>query len=420
MLKKILFCSLFFLVFFIPRNQDSNAQRSEFTIPIQVQADSIIIAIDSGNSVLLSHYEILGPFIKEGSKEQPDTIKGVINIWLSTFYDTVSLVNCYFMKNVICSFTDFGKGVDFRKDSFSKRIDFLHVQFKDVGLSHVTFNEHVEFNSVNFAGYAYFLYTTFGRSANFSHVTFNKDANFQYAIFRGYANFSQTTFEGSADFSQTTFDGYINFLGATFYGQVNLNPKEFKNIYITWEQLKGHLFYDPPANYKLMKYFEENRQLDDADGVYLFLKNQERVRKHWYLRYPEFWVFDLPFGYGAKPLNTLYLSIGIVILFALFYTKCNAIKDIEQGIRSRNLPRFYQGVTRTLRKRFYYALYFSVHTFIVGVVTDWHPTDEFLIGNSKKRGTKLFRFRTLSMVEGALGWVLLAVFVVTLTRKFIR
>lgn len=63
------------------------------------------------------------------------------------------------------------------------------------------------------------------------------------------------------------------------------------------------------------------------------------------------------------------------------------------------------------------AFYFSFQTFIIGVVSDWYPTEEFLIRIKNKR---LLKFRTLSMIEGALGWILLVLFVVTLTRKFIR
>ena len=63
------------------------------------------------------------------------------------------------------------------------------------------------------------------------------------------------------------------------------------------------------------------------------------------------------------------------------------------------------------------AFYFSFQTFIVGAVAGWCPSDQYLI---RMRRVKLIRFRTLAMIEGALGWILLILFVVTLTRKFIR
>ncbi len=75
-----------------------------------------------------------------------------------------------------------------------------------------------------------------------------------------------------------------------------------------------------------------------------------------------------------------------------------------------------RGSTEALKKR-RDAFYFSVQTFVIGVVSDWYPTEDFLVRSKNKR---FFGFRTLSMIEGALGWILLVLFVVTLIRKFIR
>jgi hypothetical protein len=218
-------------------------------------------------------------------------------------------------------------------------------------------------------------------------------------------------------FSKSNFGEYSDFTLTEFVGEVDLSLIQFKNIDVLWQQLKGHLICDQLFYFKLLKFFEEKRQLDDADGVYLFLKDQERIKKPRILRYLEYWLFKLPFGYGVKPLNTLYLSIIIIILFAFFYTKSSAIKEIEKEFWHRRRRRLFQDVPKSFWKRFYNALYFSIHTFIIGIVSNWHPTDEFLINT---RRIKLFKFRTLSMVEGILGWILLAVFIVILTRKFTR
>ena len=166
-----------------------------------------------------------------------------------------------------------------------------------------------------------------------------------------------------------------------------------------------------------MKHFEQQRQLDDADGVYLFLKDHERIEKPWYVRYPEYWFIQQTCGYGVKPLRTLIVCALVIILFSALYTKTNAIREIEKEFGHPRRRRIRRSVRRSLRKRLYDAVYFSAQTFIICVVPDWHPTDEFLIKFWK---IKLFKFRTFSMIEGALGWVLLVLFVVTLTRKFIR
>jgi hypothetical protein len=167
-----------------------------------------------------------------------------------------------------------------------------------------------------------------------------------------------------------------------------------------------------------MRYFDDQRMLDGVDGVYFFLKDQERVGKPWYYRYPEFWFIQLTCGYGVKPGYTFLWSACIILLFTVFYTlRYNSIKEIENKFLYSKRPRVLRKVRRSFTKRLYDAFYFSATTFIIGIVSDWHPTDEFLI---KSKRFRLIKFRTLSMIEGILGWVLLVLFVVTLTRKFIR
>ena len=168
-----------------------------------------------------------------------------------------------------------------------------------------------------------------------------------------------------------------------------------------------------------MRYFDEQRQLDDADGVYFFLKKNETSEMKWYKPYRYLGYFMwVTCGYGVKPVYTLIWSLGIIILFAILYTiRINSIKEIEKRSWYLRRPRIFRKVHSSLRKRFYNSIYFSVQTFIIGVVPDWYPTDNYLI----KIGTKrIIKFRTLSMFEGVLGWVLLVLFVITLTKKFIR
>jgi hypothetical protein len=353
MSKKILFCSLFILIFLIPSKQDPNAKT--WPLGSKIPADSILAAIERGDSIDIRSCEIVGSLIKEGTPERPDTIRSFILIVSTTFHDTVSFNFCYFMKRVVFSF-----------NRFKNLVSLLL-------------------------------------------TTFVEDASFWGCIFRGDVDLRLTTFCGGAFFYEAEFEGLVD-----------LSPREYDYIDITWEQLKDHLVYRRTADYKLMKYFEEQRQLDDADGIYLFMKDQERMQKSPWVRYPEYWFIQLTCGYGRKPLNTFILSIVLVTLFAVFFTNSKAIKEIEKESGHRRWRRLYREIPKTRRKRFYYALYFSLHTFIIGVVSDWHATDEFLIGNSKKRGIRLFRFRTLSMIEGALGWILVIILIISLERTIGR
>jgi len=425
MSKKILFCSLFILIFLMPSKQDSNAETWE-RHNTTVDADSILAAIDRGDSIIIDSCEIFGRLTKEGTGERPDTLKSFIDISCSTFHGTVSFIKCYFMRRINLDADTFIKMVTFSPVYVLADGTYILLSWKNgertffgefADFSHSTFWEFANFGNVKFWEGADFSNTTFCKVASFNHTFFYDTANFAYVTFARGASFGEAAFGGDADFSVATFGGYTDFSVANFVEQVKLTPEQFENIYISWNQLKGHLDYGPPDYYELMKHFEEQRQLADADGVYLFLKNQERIKKFWLWRYLEYWFIQLTCGYGRKPLNTFVLSVALVILFAIFFTNSKAIKEIERDFRHRRRPRIFREIPKNWRKRFYYALYFSLHTFIIGVVSDWHATDEFLI-NTKR--IKRFRFRTLSMIEGALGWILVIILIISLERTIGR
>jgi hypothetical protein len=329
--------------------------------------------------------------------------------------------------------------LNFHWDSLSGEVSFRHTnfggdtRFEDAafggkgGFEDATFRGNANFWSATFHTTASFSSATFGRHALFDFATFGRYAGFRMATFQTTASFSPATFGAKGEFGDATFDTTASFLLATFdtvfffltkFGkQVDLRGMQFKEIEISWKQLEGRVICDNRTSYKLMKNFEEKRQLDDADGVYLFLKDQEKMERSPWVRYPEYWFVYLTCGYGRKPLNTFILSAVLVLLFAFFFTNSKAIKEIERDFRHRRRPRIFREIPKNWRKRFYYALYFSLHTFIIGVVSDWHATDEFLI-NTKR--IKRFRFRTLSMIEGALGWILVIILIISLERTIGR
>jgi hypothetical protein len=261
------------------------------------------------------------------------------------------------------------------------------------------------------------MLSTFKKYAFFKADTFLGTADFSNGTFRGIASFLDVHYRGDVTFSGANFEENVAFFRTRFDGKVNLTSTQFRNISILWKQIEDRLICDTPTSYKLLKYFEEKRQLDDADGVYLFLKDQERMKKFWLWRYLEYLSIQLTCGYGTKPQNTIYLSIGIILVLMLFYTKSNAIREIEKEFGHRRRRRKSRIVHKRIRQKLYDAFCFSVQTFIIGVVPDWCSTQEFLIKFWK---IKRIKFRTLAMIEGALGWILLVLFVVTLTRKFIR
>jgi hypothetical protein len=394
MFKKTPFFS--FLIFNTLISWAQNSSAEIYARGSRIQADSIILELKRGERIFCDSCEIFGDLVVKGTEAVPDTIRSWIIITGSTFHNSISFSYCDFTNEVSLQSNTFGRDFVFWRVSFSA----------DFSVSGSIFKES-----------AYFLGATFRGATSFYGADFQKTADFEYSTFRETTALQARPLAMWFRLKEDTFKILNKLPLTTFQGTVDFAPLEFKDISISWKQLKEHLLYNQTANFKLMKHFEEKRMLDDADGVYLFLKNGERMEKGWYIRYPEYWFIQLTCGYGTRPLNTLTLSGIIIVLFAVFYTKSNAIREIEKEFGHRKRRRKYRIVCKSFWKRFYDALYFSVHTFIIGVVSDWHPTDEFLIRTKKIR---LFKFRTLSMIEGALGWILLVLFVVTLTRKFIR
>jgi hypothetical protein len=358
MCKKNLFCILFILIFLIPAKQDPNAKTWE-RHNTTVSADSILAAIDRGDSIIIDSCGIYEMVIG-GSKENRNTINAQIQITNSVFYGGVLIAWCHFLKQV--RFVD---------DSFKTEILFV---------SNIC-NDWIIFARDVFSENALIWADTFNERAGFEEITFSKDAIFAENVFKKGVNFRETEFKQEVDFSFS----------------------EFKNIYVTWDQLDGHLVFYPPFHYELIRHFEEQRQLDDADGAYLFLKDHERMEKRWYVRYPEYWFIQQTCGYGVEPLLPFRAGLVVVALFAIPYYLIK-IREPKWALGA--------GLKRICIKA-WNAFYFSLNTFVNGAPIEWTPEDT----RSSKRH---YLFRILITVERIFGWILLVLFVVTLTRKFIR
>jgi hypothetical protein len=395
MFKKILFCTFFILIFLIPSKQDPNAKTWERHNTI-VLADSILAAIDRGDSVGIYGCKIVGQLTKEGEWGRPDTIKSYIDVRGSTFFETVFFEYCYFMEEVV-----------FYDDTLHKYAGFSQVSFiNSARFTQTTFDTSASFFKSAFYEDAFFDGTTFREEADFSTVMFKKRADFsRYEISRarGYV-FKNTAFYGDANFYNSIFDGDANFSFATFDGQIDLRFIRFNKMNIFWKQLKGGLICDPPVCFKLIKQYDEQRQLNGVDGVYLYMKDQERMEKFWLWRYLEYWFIQLTCGYGVKPWRPLITSALVIILFTFIYL----ILDTQEQ-EPLNLGLANPG-HQTFKWRPSRGFYYSINTFIIGAPLNW------TVGNDHSQ--KWFRIWTT--IERTFGWILLVLFVVTLTRKFIR
>lgn len=375
-LIKILLWFIFLILIFFSLSMSSPEKETWIEPEIGISTNKEISTMNLLNVLLkekgitLRDCVVKGPFILKGHILQAETIKAEMN------FARVKI----------------REPIDWAFVCFEKPISFVACEFQDsVSIKGCSFNQKVMFGNCQFLKTTHFYASRFQQNTFFSKTTFHELSDFQEVFFRKTPNFLDTKFKKKCNFTNTVFN---------------------EKFFIMWDQVKSHLICDRFNCYKLMRLYESQRMLHDADGIYLFLKNQERMEKSWYIRYPEYWLIQLTCGYGVKPQNTLYVSLFIILLFAIFYTKSGAMRARTQDFAVRRAMR------KAVKKvSFYHALYFSLQTFIIGVVTDWYPTEHYLI---KIRRIRLLKFKTLAMMEGTLGWILVILFIISLGKKFIR
>ncbi|WP_286878407.1 hypothetical protein, partial [Methanosaeta sp. UBA458] len=103
-------------------------------------------------------------------------------------------------------------------------------------------------------------------------------------------------------------------------------------------------------------------------------------------------------GYGVRPRYTVFLSGFFILLFAFLYWQGMGIV-----VEPLNGSEYIQGQNEELT--FLDNLYFSAMVFTAKTQVKWYPVGVY---------------RYLATLESILGWLLLALFLVSLGRTMIR
>ncbi|MCU0637500.1 MAG: pentapeptide repeat-containing protein [Methanothrix sp.] len=257
----------------------------------------------------------------------------------------------------------------------------------------------VFFDHACFSGLVDFDGTSFTRSANFSGSSFQGDAGFSDAEFAGVANFSRASFATEANFSRARFNDadfgrarfernfhlvnakvYTLKLSDAFFPEgsiIHLKDLNFNRLVVRWNSIKDHVPFNGSVYQTLVRNFRNLEQFEDQDDCYYQYRKEKHARSQ------------------VRPSHTILLSLSIILLFTGIFLAGDALQPNagsgdENGEASISLND---------------AFYFSSMQFL---------------GKTPQNFSIIEGFEFVTVMETLLGWLLMALFLVTLSRVMLR
>jgi hypothetical protein len=385
----------------------------------------------------------------------------------TTFEGNTSFKNAKFLGITNFVGTKFNGDVDFRVAEFSELANFVNTQFiKESSFATAKFNGDTIFMNANFTKDVAFDFTEFSRLASFMNARFFDDASFANAQFKGTANFANSTFEVNSNFAGARFNRQVVFKAAKFSGDaifglssfsefadfsdvdfdevaffaltnfagivhfestkfdkdlilenariysieldnaafsnesmIALKDADFTKFKVKWEIIKNRLKYDGSTYLALVKNYKNLEWFKDADDCYYQYKRISQAEKSLGLSKFVDVIAWLSCGYGVRPSYTIYSGFWLIVFFGAAFWKGNAIRKSSRGSKhpfGRNTARKTSLID---------AIFYSALVFLTYAPPDW-----------KYSG----RWRYAVLMEGTIGWLIMALFLVTLSNVVIR
>lgn len=364
---------------------------------------------------------------------------GSVNFLGGDFENSVYLENINFSKDANFEYANFNSAV-FRKIIFNEESNFNFTTFNDLAdFKDIIFHNNSYFNSGCFKGDTGFYNVTFNGQVSFfgaefignhpiqityfNETKFIGDADFKFSSFNGRTYFWDSTFYKNADFSLTNFES-LTFVNTTFTS-VDFYESYFKIMRVEWKSIRNALTFDGPTYLRLIKNFREVEQFTDADTVYYEYWELKRKNEGGLWNYLS-WITC---GYGVRPFRTLVLGLFLMlVLFPIIYwiigmSLSNAfeyscitfINGYNPNFSSDELTSIIQRMKKYIRiPNWKYEYYKNLkkllnHDFIVNF---------YLIFKKLFNPKKVVKYLMIS--ETLLGWLILALFLVTLANVMIR
>ncbi|MCD4846473.1 MAG: hypothetical protein K8R25_18520, partial [Methanosarcinales archaeon] len=173
--------------------------------------------------------------------------------------------------------------------------------------------------------------------------------------------------------------------------------------------------------------FRNNEQFEDADHAYYKYRRQSQKQEFFSIS----WIKDVFMwilcGYGVRPFNALFVGGFIILFFSCTSYKNENILFWDEDERKSD---GYNGIIQNINKiksNFFYKEFLQIINKIVPLrlkiftpsfcsIYISYVTFINLSTIKPKKGRDRFAF----MVEGLLGWLILAMFIITLVNVMIR
>ena len=387
--------------------------RGHKLIDTLVRGDLVLSRRRVDNPVYIVNCEIQGNLLLGDMDHHSYFVKSLIfshvavngNAYLSniSFKDVLYIGKSAFKKAVLIRKITFLEEADIKSSSFDGFFEVENARSnKQFTLLSLTFNDNIEISDSNI------------KYINISS-TFNKGL-FVYRVKANIFDISESSFKGPLTLTKTNIKK-INISDLDLIKELTkIDWSIVKNKVISRGNMeivadttdsrvirtRSVLHYEKNSYNEMMQYldlsniYRANGLFDDADSAYYMYCIKKREQMKWGASKILSYIQDLTCGYCTMPFRSFVVGIILAIVFTVFYFPRNAIKSDHISL-CENEDKL---------SRFRNALYYSFNTFTTVGTGDFYPN------------TKLTRF--CSMIEGFLGYVFMALFLVTITSKILR
>lgn len=330
----------------------------------------------------------------------------------SDFASYSYFASAQFLGDALFSDVDFSGALDFSAASFAGRANFFQSRFSSAGFSDAVFSGPAQFGLASFSGLTSFAGAAFAGEAGFNLASFSQAADFSAAKFARDALFGLTKFQDIASLQSARLYGDLNFKGASIstmllekaiYGpdcRIILNDTDIARLRAHWNEVEEHVVWEPGAYLALINNYHGLGWSSDEDDCYYQYRRFSQAGKEWSWSKAIDILAWLSCGYGVRPGYAVAWSLFTILFFGLVFWGGDGIrrsaKPLYEPAEEDSVPERV-----TLRN----ALFFSTMVFL-----SQGPIDFLPVG----------RHRYYVILEGILGWLLLALFLVTLGRVMIR